>query len=334
MKITRDFVVDGIAPQLDGWTFVATLTWDMGTLVTRCAPGFDGRIDEDTIRVQWCDHCKTERGRNDTYLVQGSDGQRLQVGSSCVKDFLGHDFRPAWMHHTEELDELEEDLRSGGRVWEEADTNSVLAWAASLTSKYGWISREKAEIERRDPSTDMLKDLLFGSSAACREARIRLQPTAEHIKEAAEVRTWARELEDNGSEYVANLRRLASADIVSSRNVGLIGSAVAARYRETAREVERQARKVSEWIGQPNEKMTAAVTLRTDTAVDGDWGVRHRYGFTDADGNLLIWWASSNQSLEIGTEYALTGTVKKHEEYREVKSTILTRCKLSSERGT
>ncbi len=329
VKITRDFTVAGIAPKLNGWTFLATLTWDMGTLVTRCAPGFDGRIDEATVRAQWCDHCQTVRDRYDTYLVQGEDGQRLQVGSSCVKDFLGHDFRPSWMRFSEELDELEESLCSGGRAWEEADVPSVLAWAVSMTERYGWISREKAEIERCDPSSELLKDLLFGSGLRAREARVRLQPTAAHIAEAAEVRAWALALDDTTSEYVANLKRLAAAEIVSSRNVGIIGSAVASRNRERARDTERQVRKSSAWIGQPKDKITVTAELRSDTPIEGDWGTRHRYGFMTTDGNSVIWWASSNQRLYVGSTYTVTGTIKTHEEYREVRSTVLTRCKVS-----
>ena len=43
----------------------------------------------------------------------------------------------------------------------------------------------------------------------------------------------------------------------------------------------------------------------------------------------MTWWASSNQQLEVGREVTLTGTVKGHETYRDGKSTVLTRCKIS-----
>src|SRR6266704_1131511 len=172
-KVTQEFVVEGEPPKLNGWSFLATLTWDAGTLVTRTASGFTGTIDPGSIRPGYCDHCKTERQRNDTYLVQSEGGTRRQVGSPCVKDFMGHQLSPRWMTGSD-LDEMERTF--GGRVTEVASPETVLAWAASLTGTTGWVSRDKAEIECRDPSSSILRDLIFGTSPRAREARRALQP--------------------------------------------------------------------------------------------------------------------------------------------------------------
>jgi hypothetical protein len=49
-KVTQEFIVEGEPPKLNVWSFLATLTWDAGTLVTRTASGFTGTIDPSPIR--------------------------------------------------------------------------------------------------------------------------------------------------------------------------------------------------------------------------------------------------------------------------------------------
>src|ERR1700691_1883636 len=103
-----EFQVTGTAPKLAGWPFLATLTWEGDVLVTRCLPGYEGRVHAEKITPHFCDHCKVDRYRNDTYLVEDESGTQLQVGSSCVKDFLGHSFQPSWIRHGSDLDEIAE----------------------------------------------------------------------------------------------------------------------------------------------------------------------------------------------------------------------------------
>jgi hypothetical protein len=58
-----------------------------------------------------------------------------------------------------------------------------------------------------------------------------------------------------------------------------------------------------------------------------DFGETTMYRFLDASGNVLVWFASNNTGLEMGRKYALRGTVKKHDEYKGVRQTYLTRCR-------
>ena len=204
----------------------------------------------------------------------------------------------------------------------------MLTWAASLTATWGWVSRDKAETEQRDPSSGILRDVIFGNSQRARQARERLAPTAAHKAEAATVLGWAQGLDTGGSEYLANLQRIAGAEWVSSRNVGIIGSAVASHHRETARQLAREAQAVSRYVGSVKDKITADVTLKSDTPIAADYGVSHLYRMVSTDGNVLTWFSSRDLSLTPGQELRVTGTVKGHEVYAEVQQTRLTRCKV------
>ncbi len=47
----------------------------------------------------------------------------------------------------------------------------------------------------------------------------------------------------------------------------------------------------------------------------------------DENGNVYVWFASGNFVPDLGSHYHIKGTVKKHDDYKGDKQTILTRCK-------
>ena len=100
LKRTRQMVhtvISGNAPKYDGWTFLARIEWtDNDEAVVFTAPGIEG-IDRDRLAPMWCDHCGIKRYRKYTYAVRNDDGNELQVGSTCLKDFLGWNTNPVWI---------------------------------------------------------------------------------------------------------------------------------------------------------------------------------------------------------------------------------------------
>jgi hypothetical protein len=79
--------VEGTAPKYNGWNFLATLVHTQEGNVIRSVPGFEAPVDY-RDRLPVCDHCKTARNRHDTYIVRHDDGRTMQVGSTCMRDFL------------------------------------------------------------------------------------------------------------------------------------------------------------------------------------------------------------------------------------------------------
>ena len=68
-----------------------------------------------------------------------------------------------------------------------------------------------------------------------------------------------------------------------------------------------------------------------DATYLGSSGFSNNYGYTyihnfDVNGDILIWFTTKELPLEKGAKIFLSGTVKKHEEYKGAKTTILTRC--------
>ncbi|MDN5802992.1 MAG: hypothetical protein L0H26_00135 [Microlunatus sp.] len=128
--------ITGEPPCYGSWRFLAALdalpAEDGGIgWVIRYAPGAEERgIDRTVLRARWCDHCRTERvNRRHLYAVEHLEtGEIMQVGSTCIKDFLGHSTGPVVLSTTEVEEQLE---RFGG--WRDAFTPRTVVAAALAT---------------------------------------------------------------------------------------------------------------------------------------------------------------------------------------------------------
>jgi hypothetical protein len=83
----------------------------------------------------------------------------------------------------------------------------------------------------------------------------------------------------------------------------------------------------SEWI--EGERLTKEkVTFVSKSGFDGYYGYTNIYNFETKDGNKITWFSSTNQKVEVGGEYLLSGRIKDRKEYRGEKVTVVTRCKI------
>ena len=84
----------------------------------------------------------------------------------------------------------------------------------------------------------------------------------------------------------------------------------------------------SEYIGEVKDRLRdLSVTLTGVRQMDGYYGTTTIYTFEMGD-NVLVWMTSTSQNIEVGEHVLLTGTVKEHSEFRGVKQTKLSRCKI------
>ena len=87
----------------------------------------------------------------------------------------------------------------------------------------------------------------------------------------------------------------------------------------------------SEWLFEEKERFyDYAVVLKSVRGMETRFGWTQLVKFEDADGNILQWWTAVEIKAEVGDQVLLTGTVKAHDEYKGVKSTTVTRCKIKA----
>jgi hypothetical protein len=325
--------------KLGGWTFVAQVEHTKAGNTVRRMDGDDSPLD-----TKWrtaksgCDHCKTNRFRKLTYLVRHEDGRQLQVGSTCVADFLrGHDPDKAiWLATAiRKLGGwLDEDSLSSASSGKYLDPAEYLTFVAQAIREFGWTSRGKARHEGRSTADDALQLLIDGGIKGNRGEPAE-PPTDEDCTKAAAALAWVRDEASavdvaKRSDYIHNLCVACEKPYITYKDLGLVASVVSAHTRELGRrEKEKAERKngaASKWIGDKGERLRGLeVTLTRTWSTDGYYGPRVMNQFTDSNGNVLVWW-TNREAADQGDKVVLTGTVKKHDEYKGTKQTMLTRC--------
>ena len=86
----------------------------------------------------------------------------------------------------------------------------------------------------------------------------------------------------------------------------------------------------SEWIGKIGERLyDIPVTLIFVHGYNNQFGYSQVVKFETEDKSEIIWFTASDIQIKVGEKGILTGTVKKHDIYKNSKITIVTRCKIS-----
>ena len=60
---------------------------------------------------------------------------------------------------------------------------------------------------------------------------------------------------------------------------------------------------------------------------EGDYGLTTILKLADESDNILTWFASGSKSYQKGDKVSLKATIKKHDEFKGVKQTVITRAK-------
>ena len=105
-------------------------------------------------------------------------------------------------------------------------------------------------------------------------------------------------------------------------------------YPDTKDKVAEKAKAIlpeshSQFVGEIGGKFEALATLKEMRTINTRWGLNNVFTFEDKDENILVWFTTSDKFAavaETGKTYFVKGGIKKHETYRGVDQTYLTRC--------
>jgi len=323
-------IISGDAPKYDGWTFLAKVEWTDGGMVLFTAPGVEG-IDRNGITEGGCDHCGIDRYRKHTFIVRHDDGRQLQVGRTCLKDFMGWNTNPVWVSVPTSDDLFSEG--GFGRTAPVYTVETVLAASWACIQQFGYVpagdysgnATKYTVATVLDPNPRNEKDMQLS-----REIR-------PHVDRAASMAKRIREflLSDEfsgNSEYVYNLKAIAASEYVDYKFFGFLVSAPQAWAKAQERSLIKQREReeiTNEFLGEIKDKLELPVTLKSIRFLEGDYGTTSLYTFVTDDGHIVKWFSSRVvfEERDIDQPMTIKGTVKKHDEYKGTKSTVLTRCR-------
>lgn len=324
--------VQGEPPKHNGWSFLASLEWIETGVIVSNVPGAP-MIDRSKLEPNKCDHCGYYRNRKATYVV--SDGNRqLQVGSTCMKDFLGWDGSVVLITEKDIEQEIGGFYGTGSRDFL---TESVLAVAWACVTELGYV-RSSEPGATRDAVAAVLSPVVTKWN---REIKERIGPIAgQAVPMAQRLREFILSDEFWGnSDYVLNLKTMCAAETAQARHLGFLASVPQAYAKHLERSFIKQRASealANEWVGTEKEKLTLNVKIRAIRWIQDDFnpygGSKPLYTFLSDTGHTFKWFASraafgEEVTPEDGEFFSIQGSVKKHEDYKGLKSTVLTRCK-------
>lgn len=324
----------GETPMIGGYRFVATIQHEEAGNIIRTVPGETVPEIYRTGSAS-CDHCHTIRNRKDTYIV-ANDSEHKQVGSGCLRDFTGNNSPQAAAAYAElviQLDEMlnDDDWLSGLGGEYRWDTNSVLAWTIATIRERGWMSKGKAWEEGKASTASLVTDGLIDGKKFSERSGI--EPTEDDKEKAIEILNWGKSFLDRNelNDYEWNMKVAIETDSITWRSLGIVCSLVTMFWRETEAQKQQAEKRESNHVGEVKVRQEFnGLTLNKVIVTEGYYGMTKIHKFTDADGNEIVWFASS-EWLDEDCIYTGKATVKKHDEFNGVKQTVITRAKFKKE---
>ena len=320
----------------EGWEFVATLQHlKTGENIIRTLKGSNYEVPAKYRNSgSACEHCEVKRYRKDTYLlINNQNGDAVQVGSSCIKDFLGNNTPENILNKASLVSEILWYLSGSSTGGAGGDIVfpilDFLSKTSAIISKYGWVSKSKA-FEDGDKSTAsmVLDDLLPPADGNYKPIPV---SDVDLIK-AQGALSWVENLTDEqclASDYCHNIRAIVRTGMVGMKTVGFAASIISS-YENHLKKSVVKPKFTSQHIGAVKDKVEFELVLKSNPSFVTRYGLTRLYIFKDKDGNEFVWMTSKDEMLKEESKYLVSGTIKAHDYYKGLPQTHLTRCKVSN----
>lgn len=349
-KIERFFetTLTGKIPTYNGWELIACFQREDQLVLIRTVPGKEVPIELRPTEIS-CEHCGYKRMRRKSFLLHSNLDGFKEVGSTCVKDFFGHDPSRVFDWATLDFGDLLNHASSdrSGMMANSAiiDLKPFLAMTAAVIEVDGWTSKTTArEDETRSATVWEVMEQCFPPFPIPKDFK-KIRPTEKDVALAEETIEYFENHQDTDNDYIYSCKQVAELGYVPEWQSALACSMVWVILRQKMEVEERKARKPSEHLGEIKDRLTMKVTYIAKHGFEGSFGWTHIHTMRDEEDNVIKWFTGSNlnykvpvfndagaqighgyEDYEIGDALWITGTVKAHDEYKGQKQTNLTRC--------
>ena len=335
---------------INGWEFVASVEHtEKGNIFSKALTDI-----EIPTRYRcsdpFCEHCNSNRMRKGTFIVRNTEsGEFKQVGHNCLMDYT-HGMSASCASFFASLKsvfaEEEERMPSGYGYREQYfNTKEALRYAAETIRHFGYSKGENGADSTRGRMSDFFRCQHGGCATkeyteAIRQIIIDVGFNAdsdEATKMVADALAWL-DTQEESNDYMHNLKVACTLDWTSYDKFGLLVSLFPTFNRELEREAQRKEEaeqgKASEYVGNIGDKVDVQIdAVRCITSWSNSYDGYHEqttyvWKIIGKDGNIYTWktqkWMDADKP-----PVSIKGTVKEHKEFREVKQTELTRCKVT-----
>lgn len=339
---------DGTA-LINGWEFVASVEHtEKGNIFSKALTDV-----EIPLRYRcsdpYCEHCNSNRMRKGTFIVRNAEtGEFKQVGHNCLMDYthgMSASCATFFASIKDVFEEEAERMPSGfGSHEKYFDTKEVLRYSAETIRLFGYSKSENGADSTRsrmsayfdcrhgglfpkeynEEISQLLNDVGFNADSD------------EAKKMVEDALAWL-ETQEESNDYMHNLKVVCALDYTTYNKFGLLVSLFPTFNKDLEIQEQRKAEaelgKNSEYVGKVGDKVDVqidSVKLITSwtNSFTYDLTTTYVWKIIGKDGNIYTWktqkWMDTDKP-----PVSIKGTVKEHKEFREVKQTELTRCKVT-----
>lgn len=312
-------------PILNGWQLLAVYDWEVTEDGTRTCyvssvPGAYLLPDQHECEDGRCDHCNTKRIRNKSMLITKNYMDFKVVGSTCIKDFLGHATPNSFIdcyNFEMEVERLTDSSYAGGASVAMIPVKVVLQLSAAFVAEYGYVKANEF-----NATADLVRQQIFPSV----HTKL-ITPCDMDINTAKMTAEWIM-AQDSASDYISNIQKAITAGAISHKRIGVVVSAVYAYQKHLERIAADAGPICNEYLGEVKSRLkglTATVTRVRHT--EGFYGITTIVTLKTPMGHTLTWFASGSIDVNANDVWKFDGTVKDHKEYNGTRQTVLSRVK-------
>ena len=329
-----DFTLDVENANLGKWEILGTKE--------RLGDGaiYVGDIPEEYKNANFnCQHCSTHRRRNNVAVIRNTeDSSIMQVGYTCLQDFIGRELG-AFGALIKGLDQIvENENYYGGFSYKSGNcryynVNQYLQIAYNCIVSYGYV---KSNNDYYNDEITTRERISIAYSDITNEYVDQTEVDTDLINKIKQA--FYDFAKSNPSNFTHNVCAVLQQTCVSWKYTKLLHfvptfylNKVELEARKREAEAKKQAFMATlnnEYAGSVGDKITTEATLTRYSTFDGQYGVMYVYNFKDVQGHVMVWFTSKALYVDEGDTITIKGTIKKLSEYKGIKQTVLTRCKV------
>jgi hypothetical protein len=289
-------------PQINGWILGAAIEHlAEGANIVRLSPHLiDQPNTEEFFTVPSdCDHCNVKRQRKNTYIfVNLADNTRIQIGSTCMKDYTGHSLQVPYFEALDDLIDSMERMRGGGGG-RHFSVRELTYAAAMAIKEFGYQKRDGRHPTRQAMMSILLEPRNYNY----------ITLTDDETDEINKAIEWILGVEPT-SDFIRNLKTIVEFDKTDHKYIGFIAALIPAYRRQMnwtkMKEIKEAAPKVPVITG---EKVEINGTIINTSTVENDYGTRYVITVLD-DRGFKVWGTEPSKcwGCKVGDRIAFTAS--------------------------
>jgi hypothetical protein len=287
------------------------------------------------IEEMRCDHCNHKRKRNTVYAFTNPEGEEVIIGSTCVDEYMGININKALSVFngfvTETYGDEDEFRIRGGSIGSSMDelihaTLKVYA-TDSIYKKFETVTEVLICLSNARESKDSAVSIRNVAMGVMTVAKVKELMVKQYGSLDANSSNFASNLVN--SLFLPNTKNFREYLPKSLRGIVVYGIYSALNsFKEEENKKQNPVKMANEHIGSEGDKIEMLGNVILVKSIPNDYGVSFLFVINTEEGQLKTFTTSKTfDDVSEGDKITIKGTIKRHEEFKGIKSTLLTRVK-------